>query len=832
MKTHKLFRVHLLAAACFILAGFCVIAGAEDWPNWRGPNYNGISDEKNWDPLKIKEGVKPLWKASIGTGFSAISVSDGRAYAMGNTGAKGVDENKHADIVYCFNAETGKEIWKHTYPQRLDPKYYEGGTLASPTVADGKVYTIGKDGEAICLDAGTGEQIWHKNLLKDLGVKRTTWGQSGSPLILGNKVIYNVGMKAVALNKDNGSLIWKSGQEPSGYATAVPFMTGNQQCFALFGFRDIIGVVAATGKELWRFPWQTKYDVNAADPIVEGNKVFISSGYNIGCTLLEIHGGTVTEVWRNKNMRNKMNASVLWKDYIYGVDEGGELRCLDFKTGEIVWAQKGFGMGSLMIADGKLIVMAEKGNLVIAEATPDSYKLISEAKILSPRCWSVPVLADGRIYVRNAKGDMVCLEVSKKAEVVSSKNNWAQWHGPNRDGKSRERGLLKKWPEEGPKLLWSIKELGEGFSTVSIADGLLYTTGMINKEGILFAFDLQGKLKWRKSYGPEWIKSYPGARCTPTVNQGLVYVISGMGAVSCFDAKTGDKKWTVDVFNNNKGSYPRWGMAESPLIIGDLVICTPGGEKASIVALNKETGQTVWASESLGEKSSYCSPLLIQRGGKNIIVTMLEKSLVGLELETGKILWSDKFGAKGINPITPTYHDGDIYTTSGYDDGSVMYELSADGTTLTRKWVDEVLDNHHGGVVLVDGYIYGANWKGNPNGNWVCLEWATGKVMYETKWLGKGTITFADGMLYCYEEKQGVIALVKPTPEKFDIVSSFKVPMGTGRHWAHPVIFEGRLYIRHGDALMTYRISTGSPNKKEAIAVKKKMVAMLKGDAS
>ncbi|MHC4396189.1 MAG: PQQ-binding-like beta-propeller repeat protein [Planctomycetota bacterium] len=414
MKTLRVITKYLLVATFLFLAGVCNVAEAADWANWRGPNYNGISAEKDWDPLKIKDGVKPLWRASIGIGFSTISVSNGRVYTMGNTGKKGVDESKHADIVFCFDAETGKEIWRHTYPQRLDPKYYEGGTLASPTVADGKVYTISKDGEAYCLDTKTGRVIWHKNLLDGLGIKRTTWGQSSSPLIIDNMVIYNVGMKGIALDKKNGSIIWESGKEPSGYATAVPFKMDNQKCIALFGFREIVGLAAATGKELWRYPWQTKHDVNAADPIIVGNMVFISSGYGEGCALLKIQGGNATKVWRNKNMRNKMNGCVLWKGYIYGVDEGGELRCLDYDTGQIVWAQKGFGQGSLMLADGKLIVLGEKGNLVIAEPTPDGYKVISKATILSFKCWSVPVLANGRIYARNTNGDMVCLDVKKK----------------------------------------------------------------------------------------------------------------------------------------------------------------------------------------------------------------------------------------------------------------------------------------------------------------------------------------------------------------------------------------------------------------------------------
>ena len=429
------------------------------------------------------------------------------------------------------------------------------------------------------------KKIWYRNLLEDLGIKRTIWGQAGSPLIIDDMVIYNVGTKGVALDKNNGNVIWENGKDPGGYATVVPFMIDRKQCIALFGSRDIVGLVASTGEELWSFPWPTKYDVNASDPVIVDDTVFVSSGYGTGCALLRLEGATITEIWRNNNMRNKMNGSVLWKGYIYGVDEGGELRCLDFKTGESVWAQGGFGQGSLMIADGKLIVMAEKGNLIIAEATSAGYKAISEAQILSPRCWTVPVLANGRIYARNAKGDLVCLDVSNNTQTVATPNNWAQWRGPNRDGKSPEKGLLKEWPEQGPGLLWSVNGLGTGFSTVSIADGLIYTTGIIDGKGILFAFDLQGNPKWKKSYGPEWTKSHPGTRGTPTVDQGHVYLISGMGAVACFDARTGEKKWIVDAFNEFAGKYGSWGIAESPLIVKDLVIFTPGGEAATMVAV-------------------------------------------------------------------------------------------------------------------------------------------------------------------------------------------------------------------------------------------------------
>ena len=390
--------------------------------------------------------------------------------------------------------------------------------------------------------------------------------------------------------------------------------------------------------------------------------------------------------------------------------------------------------------------------------------------------------------------------------TITEAADWSNWGGPSRDSKSEETGLLKEWSEGGPKLLWSTDGLGTGYSTVSIADGSIYTTGIVDKKGVLFALDMAGKLKWKQSYGADWTGSYSGARCTPTVEKGNVYVISGVGAVSCFDVKTGDRKWALDDFNGFDSKLPYWGMAESPLIYENKLFFTPGGKKTTIIALDKETGKIIWASKSIDEISAYCSPMLVKRGGKNIIVTMVENSLVGLDAESGEILWSEVCGLKGTNPITPVYFNGGIYVTSSNDAGGAMYELSEDGTKITRKWTDKVLDNHHGGVVEVDGYIYGSNWKGNPDGDWVCLDWNTGKVMYETKWIGKGSIAYADGMLYCYEEKEGTVGLVKATPGKFDVVSSFKVPMGTGEHWAHPIILDGILYIRHGDTLMAYDI--------------------------
>jgi outer membrane protein assembly factor BamB len=356
-------------------------------------------------------------------------------------------------------------------------------------------------------------------------------------------------------------------------------------------------------------------------------------------------------------------------------------------------------------------------------------------------------------------------------------------------------------------MLWAVEGMGEGFSTISIANGLIYTTGTIDEKGWLFAVDLDGNLKWKQMHGSEWAGRHPGARGTPTIDGDKVYVIGGMGTVSCYEASTGEKKWTADPFKESDGMYGRYGIAESALIIGDKLICTPGGSKATMMALDKKTGQTIWASKSIGEKSAYCSPILIERGGTKLIVTMTESSIIGVDAEDGNLLWQydcEKYQGepKDVNPNTPVYHDGSIYVTSGYEKGGAKLKLSKDGKKVeSQEWVNLKLDCHHGGVVLVDGYIYGSN----MDGKWMCLNWADGEVMYEKRWLGKGSLTYADGMLYCYAER-GTVALVKASPEDFNVISSFKVTKGDDEHWAHPVIYDGRLYIRHGNALIAYDI--------------------------
>ncbi len=391
---------------------FCSTSRAADWPNWRGPNHDGISSETGWNAHWQDDEPKVLWEASLGAGFASMAVSSGKVYAMGN-----IDDK---DILYCFDAATGEEIWKKSYDCLLYDKNHEGGPCATPTVDGDAIYTFSKDGDALRFKASTGEIVWHINLNKEFGFKHPTWYFSGSPLVVDDLIILNAGSSGVALKKEDGSIVWQSGRSESGYATGVPFTFGNQKIVVLPVSREIVAVNPETGDVIWRLPWKTSYDINAAEPIFSDDLMFISSGYNHGCALLKIDGSNVTEIWQNKNMRNQINSSVLWEGYVYGFDGqvggGGKLKCIDFKTGQTKWSQGGMGTGSLMLADGKLIILSEKGKLVIAEASPDGYKELSSKQILRGKCWTVPVLANGRIYARNADGHLVCVDVSGKAE--------------------------------------------------------------------------------------------------------------------------------------------------------------------------------------------------------------------------------------------------------------------------------------------------------------------------------------------------------------------------------------------------------------------------------
>ncbi len=391
----------------------------------------------------------------------------------------------------------------------------------------------------------------------------------------------------------------------------------------------------------------------------------------------------------------------------------------------------------------------------------------------------------------------------------------AEFRGMGRTGIYDETGLLKQWPEDGPKLLIKIEGIGKGFSQPVFADGKIFVTGI--KEDtvdVLSAYNLNGEMLWETSYGRSWTASYIDSRCTPTWEKGKLYVSSGTGQVSCVDALTGKIIWQVNAIQEYGGEIYTHGDAESPLVVKNAVLYTTGGKENTMVALNKTDGSLVWKTKSLGGAKAYASPVLINHNGKDLVFAQTSENIIGINPLNGEILWNynliqfhEKSQGKGAQANPAIYHNGEIFITSGYDHPGILLSLDEDGKSVRLKWKNETIDTHHGGDVLVDGNLYGSNWQHNAKGQWTSVNWGTGKTNWEQDWHNKGSIIYADGMLYLYEEKSGNVALVKPDAEKFNIVSTFKIEDGAGPHWAHPAIYDGRLFIRHGDALMVYDVT-------------------------
>jgi outer membrane protein assembly factor BamB len=388
---------------------------------------------------------------------------------------------------------------------------------------------------------------------------------------------------------------------------------------------------------------------------------------------------------------------------------------------------------------------------------------------------------------------------SNAGEILS------QWRGPNRDGIYPEKNLMKTWPTDGPKMIWSVEDLGGGYSSPAVTSKGIYVTGMIDGTGYMVALDLKGKQKWRMTYGPEWDGGHEGARTTPTVVGDKIYLMSGEGNVVCVSAIDGKVIWTVDLIKSFGARNLRWGMTESLLVDGDRVFCTPGGSDVMMAILDRHTGKTIKKIKGNGEKSAYCSPVLITHNNKRFILTMTGRSVLGLDAESGEYLWRHEHITRyDINPNTPVYHDGYIFILSGYGTGAQLLKLAPDGKSVEPVWAEKTIDSQMGAAIVENGYIYGS---GHKYKGWHCLDWKTGKVMYSERDLGnKGNIISADGLFYCYAEN-GEVGLIKPSPDEFNLISSFDIEEGSGPHWAHPVVKSGRLYVRHGEVMMVYDIS-------------------------
>ncbi|MEM1294408.1 MAG: PQQ-binding-like beta-propeller repeat protein [Verrucomicrobiota bacterium] len=389
----------------FLVATIVSTSMASDWPQWRGPNSDGISGEVI--PVELPDSLPVVWKADVGIGFSTVAVSGNRVLTMGNR-----DET---DTVWCFDAESGAVIWRHSYNCPLDPLYYEGGPSATPTIHGNAVYTLSKKGHVFRLELSTGKVIWDRDLVVDHEVELPEWSFASSPFIHGDLVVLNVGRGGIALNRETGKTLWVPNLETSGYATVVPFPAGTKDDdHLLFSAKALIGFNIDSGVEGWNYPSRSSRDVNAADPVVRGNQIVLSS--SAGTVKLEVEpdANEPRVIWEQKDLKWYFNPGVLIKNHLYSLHgtthRPTELTCTDFETGETVWSEGGFGSGGLMAA-GETILLFDQGTLTLFDPSPEGFSPRLQQKVLEGKCWTAPVLANGKIYVRNAGGDLACLEL-------------------------------------------------------------------------------------------------------------------------------------------------------------------------------------------------------------------------------------------------------------------------------------------------------------------------------------------------------------------------------------------------------------------------------------
>ena len=379
---------------------FCFYTEAVDWPNWRGGKYDGITTEKL--PRDLPKSLPVAWNAEVGTGFCTVSVQEGRVLTMGNANGK--------DTIWCLNSADGRVHWKYTYDCPLDPLYYEGGPGSTPTIFDGAVYALSKKGHAFRLDLKTGKVVWDRDLVKEHSFRLPEWSFAGSPFIYKDTVVLSVGRQAIALSLKNGVTRWMPSKETAGYSTMVPFKDDEHLYFSA---KSLMGISLKNGAAKWSYPWKSSRDVNAADPIpLEKKQLLVSS--SIGTSLLDLSSGKPVEKWKQRNLRWYFNPGVVIGEHVYSIHgtthRPTELVCTELKTGKTIWSEEGYGSGGLMAAGSDVIVF-DKGTLTIFEASPEAFKLRLRQTVMKGKCWTSPVLANGRIYCRNATGTLTCLSL-------------------------------------------------------------------------------------------------------------------------------------------------------------------------------------------------------------------------------------------------------------------------------------------------------------------------------------------------------------------------------------------------------------------------------------
>jgi len=394
-----------MSAGCVALNVAALDVG--DWAQWRGPRGDGISKETGWSAEFPDGGPRIVWQQNVGVGYSSTSVSGNGLYTAG--------WNDGHDAIVCLDTQNGEVVWRHTYESKKFDNNHKGGPASTPAVdagAPGRVYFVSRDGRLFCLNAESGDPFWIKSLTDEFGVEAPSWGFSGSPFI-DRQTLYIDAGRILAIDKLSGDLRWKSDDYGVAYSTPVPFNVDDRRLIAAYPVYGLVIIDPASGREVAKYEWRLDNKVNVATPVIDGNRLFVSSNYDKGGVLLELAGDELRVLWETRRMSNWMATCVVHDGNLFGFDKG-VIRCLDLATGQVQWSQRGLGKGTLMAADGRLIIMSASGELIIADATPNHFAPSGRAQILEGGdCSTVPVLAGGRIYCRATSGQVVCVDVTK-----------------------------------------------------------------------------------------------------------------------------------------------------------------------------------------------------------------------------------------------------------------------------------------------------------------------------------------------------------------------------------------------------------------------------------
>lgn len=386
-------------------------------------------------------------------------------------------------------------------------------------------------------------------------------------------------------------------------------------------------------------------------------------------------------------------------------------------------------------------------------------------------------------------------------------DDWPQWRGPNRDARSAETGLLKKWPDAGPKLAWKVRTVGGGFSSLSVSKGTIYTLGDLKEGCHLIALkESDGSLLWKTKVGESGGHGgYPGPRSTPTVDGGQVFALDQHGGLTCLDAKSGDKVWAVNLPADFDGRMMSgWKWSESPLVDGEAVICTPGGAKGTVLALNRKTGKKLWQTSEWIDSAGYSSVIISTIHGVRQYVQLTGNSVAGIDPKSGKVLWKADRKGKTAVIATPVVKDNIVFVTSGYGVGCNGFRIDRDKDAWKAEEIysSRKFANHHGGVIGFEGHVYGSS-----GGSFACMDLKSGELAYRSRSAGKGATVFAEGHFYLRSEN-GPVALIKASSDELKEVSRFEQPERSDKHsWPHPVVANGKLYLRDQDLLLCYDVS-------------------------